>query len=105
MERREFLKLTLGFTAAAGGIAATAAQAATMLPQTGDTAPPAGAATAQGSTEPAARSDHNAAEASDADFSAQRRYWRRRWWRPRYYRRRWRPRYYRRWRPRRRWRY
>ena len=40
MERREFLKLTLGLTAAAGAMVATAtaAQAAPMLPQAGDAA-------------------------------------------------------------------
>lgn len=43
MERREFLKLTLGFTAAAGALAAgamTNAQAAPMLPPQPNMVPP-----------------------------------------------------------------
>lgn len=43
MERREFLKLTLGFTAAAGALvagAATTAQAAPMLPPQPNMVPP-----------------------------------------------------------------
>jgi len=105
MERREFLKLTLGFAAAAGAVAATAAaaQAAPLLPQEG-------AASEGKPAEPAAQPDASesagttqngpkAATSSDTDMSAQywrrrrrrywrrarRRYWRRRrWWRGRW---------------------
>lgn len=102
MERREFLKLTLGFTAAAGSIAAMAAtaQAAPMLPTTGDMGSPAKAeantaeaksadSATQEKAAPAAHNDLNAVE--DTDMSAHRR--RRRWWRRRVWRR---PRWHRR---------
>ncbi len=59
MERREFLRLTLGFTAAAGAMVAAAAtaQAAPMLPQAGDVPPvaPKPAETAQGDARDRAR--------------------------------------------------
>jgi hypothetical protein len=99
MERREFLRLTLGFTAAAGTIAATAvaAQAAPMLPQAGDT-PPAGKPNETAAQPEAAKNKSDGAQtpaaSSDTDMSSQywrrrrRRYWRRarrRYWR----RRRW----------------
>jgi hypothetical protein len=99
MERREFLKVALGFTAAAGAIAATAmsAQAAPMLPDASAAKPPEGAArtAAQGKAEPAANGEHNAVKVGDTDISShrRRRYWRRRrrvwyrrprrWWRRR----------------------
>ena len=79
MERREFLKLTLGFTAAAGAIVATAAaaQAAPMLPPTapvtptkGETPPPDKAR-----VEPAPQDELQAGESSDTDMSSR---WRRR---------------------------
>jgi hypothetical protein len=109
MERREFLKIALGFVAAAGAITGTAAQAA-PLPQAGDAPKPTDpAAAAKAETdkleqEVAARDDDLAAESGDTDISA-RRWWRvrRRYWRRR---RRWRRRvWYRRryWRRRRRW--
>ena len=100
MERREFLKLTLGFTAAAGSIAAiatSAVQAAPMLPLTGMPPPevkPAETAM-QGKAEPAVQTDPNAAATDDTDMWARhrRRFWRRRrrWWphrRRRFFRRR-----------------
>jgi hypothetical protein len=87
MERREFLKVALGFTAAAGAIAATAmsAQAAPVLPDADTAKPPEGAAktvesTEQGKAEPAAKEEH---KVGDTDMSSQ--YWRRR--RRRYWRR------------------
>jgi hypothetical protein len=93
MERREFLKLTLGFTAAAGAIAATAAtvHAAPMLPA-GDTAlPPGPPKTSETTMRPeeaktASQDEINAIDATDTDMSARRRWWRRRrrvYWRPR----------------------
>jgi hypothetical protein len=94
MERREFLKLTLGLVAAAGAIAGTAAQAA-PLPQAGNALKPTDPADASAQTEAdkleqeVAARDDLAAEPGDTDFSA-RRWWRRRrrWWRRRYRRRR-----------------
>ena len=103
MERREFLKLTLGLTAAAGAIAATAvsAQAAPMLPQAGD-APPADKpheTAAQPEAKDKSDGDRTSVASSDTDMSSQywrrrrrrywrrarRRYWRRRrWWRGRW---------------------
>jgi hypothetical protein len=84
MERREFLKLTLGFTAAAGAMVAAAAtaQAAPVLPQTSDVPPvgvkPNETAPAAKEAEPvtASRGD------TDSEMSSRRR-WRRRFWRPR----------------------
>jgi hypothetical protein len=86
MERREFLKLTLGFTAAAGAIAATAmtAQAAPMLPQTGDALPPAAPKPAEAAARPDEAKRSNEAKSAphdekDTDMSARRRrFWRRR---------------------------
>ncbi len=73
MERREFLKIALGFTAAAGAIAATAmtAQAAPMLPDAGAAKPPEDAAkpvenAEQGKAEPAANGEH---KVGDTDMS------------------------------------
>ena len=67
MERREFLKLTLGFTAAAGSIAAMAAgaaQAAPMLPPIGGAVPDTAAMPVEtsmhGKAEPAMQGDANA---------------------------------------------
>ena len=110
MERREFLKLTLGLVAAAGTIAGTSVQAA-PLPQAGNAPKPTDPADASARAEAdkleqevAARDDLTA-EPGDTDFSA-RHWWRRRrrWWRRRYRRRRrwwgYRRRY---WRRRRRW--
>jgi hypothetical protein len=86
MERREFLKLSMGFAAAAGAIAATAtvAQAATMpLPasdapnttqQSGTTAR---AETDKVEHEATTREGEVAHPERDTEFSA-RRYWRRR---------------------------
>jgi hypothetical protein len=90
MERREFLKLTLGFTAAAGALAAaaTAAQAVPMLsPDMLPVTPPKAAETAarqtdKAKTESAAQDDLNLNEAGDTDMSSQRRR-RRRFWRRR----------------------
>jgi hypothetical protein len=81
MERREFLKLTLGFTAAAGAIAAgaTVAQAAPML--SASDMPPKVAEAAMRSRsatmEKVAQGDLNAIDDDDVDMSA-RRWWRRR---------------------------
>ena len=105
MERREFLKLTLGFTAAAGAIAAaaTTAQAAPMLPQTGDMTPPAApkpAETAMRSEEAKPEMASHEETNTDTDMSSRRwwrrrrRYWRRRWHRRRWWRRRRRVIYY-----------
>jgi len=82
MERREFLKLTLGFTAAAGAIVATAAaaQAAPMLPPVSDTprtTDPAAARTETDQLEHETAAREGGFAAPDTDFSAQR-YWRRR---------------------------
>jgi hypothetical protein len=108
MERREFLKVALGFAAAAGAIATNAvAHAVPLLPNADGTTPPkSGEADAQSdklATE-ATQRDGDTSDA-DSDIGARRR-WRRRW-RRRYWRRRyWRPRYWRRrrwWRRRRRW--
>lgn len=105
MERREFLKLALGFTAAAGAIVTTAsAQAAPMLPPARDLASvPKG----QSAVEPAiaTQDDVDAMQPEQVRWGWRRRRWRRYHWRPRYWRRRyWRPRVWRRryWRPRRR---
>lgn len=100
MERREFLKLTLGFTAAAGAIAVTAAtaQAAPMLPPANTMVPPAGQKDA---LEPAiaTQDDIESMHPEQVRWGWRRRRWRRYYWRPRYWRRRYRRRY---WRPRRR---
>jgi hypothetical protein len=107
MERREFLKLTLGFAAAAGAVAATAAQAAPPLPQEGAAsegkpAQPAAqpdASKSTGTVQNGPKAATSAATSSDTDMSSQywrrrrrrywrrarRRYWRRRrWWRGRW---------------------
>ena len=95
MERREFLKLTLGFTAAAGAIAATAAQAA-PLPQTDGTAPPSTLRPEAKTAQPAGEQRQDTpADTDDHQMSSRHRYhhhhhhhhhhrhwhWRRRWWR------------------------
>ena len=81
MERREFLKLTLGFTAAAGAIAAgaAAAQAAPMLPTSDMPPKPAEAAmrSQDATVENLAQGDLNAIDEDNVDMSA-RRWWRRR---------------------------
>jgi hypothetical protein len=89
MERREFLKLTLGFTAAAGAIAvaATTAQAAPLLPD-GDMRSHATSKPVEAAQKPDAPQPETAArDEADTDMSS-RRYWRRRWrrhyWRPRH---------------------
>ncbi len=100
MERREFLKLAVGFAAAAGAVAATAAtaQAAPMMPPAKDLA---GAAKDQPAVEPAiaTQDDVDAMQPEQVRWGWRRRRWRRYYWRPRYWRRRYRRRY---WRPRRR---
>jgi hypothetical protein len=96
MERREFLKVALGFTAAAGAMAAaaTAAQAAPMLPPDTSSAPPPKAtetaAAQRVNAEPGVQDELNAGEISDTDMSSHRRrrviFVRRRprrWWRRR----------------------
>jgi len=102
MERREFLKLTLGFTAAAGAVAATAAsaQAAPLMPSTGHLAaqPPAIG------PEPALtnQDEVDAVRPEQVQWGRRRRryrryrryYWRPRYWRRRYWRRRRRVYYY-----------
>jgi hypothetical protein len=101
MERREFLKLALGFTAAAGAIAATAAtaQAAPMLPPSRDfTSGPKDQLTAEPAI--ATQDAFDAMQPEQVQWGwRRRRRWRRYYWRPRYWRRRYRRRY---WRPRRR---
>lgn len=96
MERREFLKLALGFTAVAGSIAAAAAtaQAAPVLPRAegaigqGETAAIADAATKS--------TQSGGAASTDTEFGARhRRRWRRRWRRRYWSRRYWRPRHWR----------
>lgn len=99
MERREFLKLTLGFAAAAGAITATvvAARAAPLLPQEGAAAPEGKPAQPDANKSSDAAKDGRAAPTStDTDMSSQywrrrrRRYWRRgrrRYWRRRGWRR------------------
>jgi len=88
MERREFLKVALGFAATAGAIvaAATAAQGAPMLPQAGD-APPGGKPAETAVQPEAAKNKSDGGDtsvaSSDTDMSSQ--YWRRR--RRRYWRR------------------
>lgn len=105
MERREFLKIALGFAAAVGSIATiTAAQAASAHPNIdGDAVPKPGEMEPRSSEVAADATQSDKIEAADTDFSAHRR--RRRWTRRRWRRRYWRPRYYarRRWRRRRRW--
>jgi hypothetical protein len=93
MERREFLKLTLGLTAAAGAIAAaaTTAQAVPLLADS-DARVDATPKPAEAARKPEAPLPETAArDEADTDMSS-RRYWRRRWrrhyWRPR--RRAWR---------------
>jgi hypothetical protein len=94
MERREFLKLTLGFTAAAGAIAATAAQAAPLLPQTDGTAPPSTLRPEEKTAQPAGEQRQDTpADTDDHEISSRHRHhhhhhhhhrhwhWRRRWWR------------------------
>lgn len=100
MERREFLKLALGFTAAAGVIAVTAAtaQAAPMLPQATNMVPPAGPKDAP-AAEPAiaTQDDIDSMQPEQVQWGwRRRRYWRRRYWRPGVRRRYWRRRYWRR---------
>lgn len=93
MERREFLKFSVGFAAAAGAIAATAkaAQAAPTPPLAGDALKANDHAETSARTEAeklehetAAKDGDLAALDGDSDFSA------RRWWRRRrvYFRRR-----------------
>jgi hypothetical protein len=97
MERREFLKVAMGFTAAAGAMAATAvaAQAAPMLPQEMQSPTPhkaAETAAQPARAEAAVHADGNAGEVGDTEMSS-RRWWRRRrrvffrrrrrWWRRR----------------------
>ena len=97
MERREFLKAALGFTAAAGAIAATAmaAQATPMIPadMPGPTPQKAAGTVAPqpAKAEPAVQNAHDS-EVNDTEMSS-RRWWRRRrvfirrrprrWWRRR----------------------
>lgn len=99
MERREFLKVALGFTAAAGAVTlAGVAQAAPMIAPTrqeNDARSPDRLA-----AEPAVANENDLAEARLEQVQWRRRRWRRRWgWRPRrrywgYHRRRWRRRFY-----------
>jgi hypothetical protein len=88
MERREFLKLTLGFTAAAGAIAVTAAtaQAAPMLPSARNMVPP-GSKDAP-AAEPAIATQDDVDSMRPEQVRWRRRHWRRRYWRPRVWRRR-----------------